>query len=55
MPSKHRRHWYRLHLGECPLCGRDQSWRERVYGPKPKRWKNRVVLEPLYACSEHFV
>lgn len=30
------RYWYRRHVGECPVCGRDQSYRERVYGPKPK-------------------
>ncbi len=41
--AKKRRYWIRFHYGECPVCGRDKSFRERVYGRKPKRWQNRVV------------
>ena len=29
------KYWYRQYLGECPVCGRDASYRERVYGTKP--------------------
>jgi hypothetical protein len=39
----HKPHWYRLHIGECPVCGRDKSYRERVYGEKPKDSKDRIV------------
>ena len=39
---KHRRHWYMLYLGECPVCGRDASHRVRVYGRRPK-FINRYV------------
>ncbi len=38
---KHKRktapkHWYKQYVGECPVCGSDKSYRERVLGNKPK-------------------
>jgi hypothetical protein len=38
-----RKHWYRLYFGECPVCGRDKSYRERVYGKRPRRRKDRII------------
>jgi hypothetical protein len=43
MAKQHKPHWYRLHIGECPVCGRDKSFRERVYGKKPKKREDRIV------------
>lgn len=54
VPSVVRRYWYLLHVGECPVCARDQSYRERVYGPKPVDPGQRVRHLPLHACPEHF-
>lgn len=31
-----RKYWYRIVVGECPVCGRKKGFRERVYGRKPK-------------------
>lgn len=28
-------HWYKQYVGECPVCGADASYKERVYGEKP--------------------
>lgn len=42
----HKQHWYRIHLGECPVCGSDQGYRERVYGPPPKNREDRYVYLP---------
>lgn len=53
--AKRRAHWYRFNLGECPVCGRDQSYRERVYGRKPKDPKKRYVYLPQTACCDHFL
>ncbi len=39
-------HWYRQHIGECPVCGRDKSYKERVYGEKPKDLKGVYVMIP---------
>jgi hypothetical protein len=32
-----RRHWYRVTHFYCPICMGGQTYRERVYGRKPKR------------------
>ena len=34
--KKKCKYWYRQYYGECPMCGKDYSYRERVYGEKPK-------------------
>ena len=41
--SPNRKYWIRRYIGECPVCGRDQSWSERVYGRKPQDWRKRIV------------
>lgn len=38
--------WYRIHVGECPVCGSDQGFRVRVYGKKPEDPKDRYVQLP---------
>jgi hypothetical protein len=35
-----------MHVGECPVCGKDKSYRERVYGEKPKDHKDRYEYLP---------
>lgn len=39
-------YWYRFYYGECPVCGKDKSYKERVYGPKPKDMKERIKYLP---------
>lgn len=39
-----KKHWYRVYLGECPVCGSDKSYRERVYGKRPAKSEDRYVL-----------
>ena len=29
------KYWYRQYVGECPVCGHNESYKERVYGEKP--------------------
>lgn len=41
-----KKHWYKLYLGECPVCGSNKSYRERVYGRKPKDVKKQVEYIP---------
>jgi len=38
-----RPYWYKIFVGECPVCGRDKSYRIRVYSEKPKDTKERYV------------
>ena len=30
------KHWYKIHITECPVCGGGSTERERVYGEKPE-------------------
>lgn len=36
-------HWYRIYVGECPLCGHDAGYRERVFGRRPAKREARYV------------
>lgn len=48
-----RRHWYFLAWDYCPVCGREDGSRTRVYGPKPKRREDRVeYMEHYDYCQE---
>jgi len=53
MKKTQKKHWYKIHIGECPVCGRDQSYRERVYGKKPKNYKKRYVYLPDTQTYDH--
>lgn len=46
-------HWYRIYVGECPVCGSDKGYRERVNGPKPKARSKRVVHLSDSQCYDH--
>jgi len=41
-----KKHWYKQYLGSCPVCGKDKSYRERVYGKKPKSFKKIYIYMP---------
>ena len=37
----------RFHVGGCPVCGSDQSFKERIYDkPKPKKKEDRYIQIP---------
>lgn len=46
-------HWYKQHIGECPVCGRDKSFRERVYGERPEDPKDRYVYLSEQSCYDY--
>ena len=47
-----RKHWYFIWRDECPVCGRERETRERRYGRRPKRDRNRSHFETVYCgCS----
>jgi len=48
-----RAHWYRMHIGECPVCGRDASYRRRVYGERPENMKDRYVDLSYESTYDH--
>lgn len=52
-----RRYWTRKHVGECPACGKDVSYKERVYDkPPPEDPYDRLVhlkdAETYCGCLE---
>jgi hypothetical protein len=50
-----KKYWYKIYIGECPVCGCDKSYRERVYGPKPKKREDRYVWLSDYETYDHCI
>lgn len=50
MPAKKRKrkYWYLFVIQECPVCGRDHSYKERKYTPKPKDAQDRYQRKDAY-------
>lgn len=48
-----RKHWYRITIDECVLCGRSHKDKERMYTPKPEDPHKRRVINQS-ACNTHF-
>ena len=53
MPTKRKKYWFRFFIGECPVCGRDKSYKERVYGRKPKDQTKRYKHLPDTSTYDH--
>lgn len=51
--TKKQPHWYRIYVGECPVCGKDKSYRERVPGKKPQDPRQRYVQLPHNQTYDH--
>lgn len=49
-----KKYWYRIHINECCVCGVDLSWKERVYGKKPKRLSKIYIHDgkPYCGCMD---
>lgn len=41
-----KKYWYKYYIGECPICGRDKSYKIRQYNRKPKYKEFRYVQLP---------
>ncbi len=48
-----RKHWYRLTITECVLCGAQDKEKEKMYTPKPDDPYKRLIFKQT-ACSQHF-
>jgi hypothetical protein len=53
MRKRPRRYWYRIFVGECPVCGRDKGFRVRVYGKPPRDRRKRYQHLPDTACYDY--
>lgn len=50
-----KKYWYRQYIGECPVCGRDASYKVRVYGEKPKEDKDRYVYLSYFETFDNCI
>ncbi len=44
---KEKKYWYKQYVGDCPVCGSDMGWKERVYGTKPIDL-NKIYIQLSY-------
>ena len=45
--------WYKTYTEICPVCCREDTWKERVYDkPKPKSINKRHVWKQVFCCKE---
>ena len=51
--GERKKFWYRMFVGECCCCGKDKSYRERVYGKKPRDPKKRYVYLSQQETYDH--
>lgn len=48
------KYWYRTTIQECPICGRGDTYRERMYTKKPADVRKRYIYETHYDwCMEY--
>ena len=40
-PTPKPKYWYFIIYYECPVCGRQETLRERQSTPRPPRWEDR--------------
>lgn len=48
-----KKYWYFIWHGECPVCGKDKSFRERRYTPRPKDIQLRHGYSPMDVCYDY--
>ena len=47
------KYWYLKIATECPVCGKGNVEKLRVYGEKPERWEDRNQFKSTYDhCME---
>ncbi len=51
----HKKHWYKFYIGECPVCGRDKSYKIRMYTKRPKLLKNRIEYLSDYQTYDNCI
>lgn len=42
------KYWYRFTYSYCPVCGGGETYKERVYTPKPEDPAERHIYEDAY-------
>lgn len=47
-----RAYWYKYFWGNCPVCGKDKSYKKRQYTPKPERATDRHEVLSEAVCYD---
>ena len=49
LPAIRKKYWYKTSVHYCPVCGRDDTYKERVYDEeKPKEWEKRFTFKEVW-------
>ena len=48
-----KEHWYKITIHYCPLCGKEDKYRERIYGEKPKDHNERYVIKEYWDYCDY--
>jgi hypothetical protein len=46
-----KKYWYKEYVDCCPVCCREDRWKERVYGEKPKAIEFRTEWTYHMCCT----
>ena len=49
-----KQYYYFITTQTCVGCGHEITYKERIYGVKPKDYNDTHKFED-YACNEHFI
>ena len=50
-----KKYWYKQYMGECPVCGRNMGWREKVNGDKPTDLTKVYIQLSPEDCYDHCI
>lgn len=53
--KKKQKYWYKQYVGECPVCGRNQGWKEKVIGEKPNDFRKIYIQLSNSECFDHCI
>lgn len=43
-----KNYYYKTTIWYCPLCGKEDKFRERIYAKKPKDISKRIIIQEVY-------
>lgn len=46
--NEKKKYWYKVRIYLCPLCGREDVYRERCYDEKPKDPSDRIQIKEVW-------
>ena len=49
-----KKYWYKYYYYYCPVCGRENVYKERRYTPKPENYEDRHKVEECYDWCNAF-